>query len=146
MRHTKRNFYNKRLTLRRGMYLDIDMRKHHSRECHTHSRTHTYTHSIQLYFFAITLSRTHYHWKWYAKEPACKGNRQPVTLYKSHHTHLIDFPRETSARSFDVLHQYLSKSYVHQCAELYLSSDGVGTNLKFKYWPNCYFHRPMWKA
>ena len=47
MGHMKRNFYNKRSISRRGMYLDIDMRKHHSRECHTHSRMHTYTHSYR---------------------------------------------------------------------------------------------------
>ena len=110
MRHMKGNFYNKRLIAHRGMYLNIDMRKHHSRECHTHSRTHTYTHSIHIYFFAITPSRTLYQWKQYAKEPACKGNRQPGSLlhYNSHNINhilhiLIDLPRETSARSFDVL-------------------------------------------
>ena len=32
----------------RGKYLNIDMHKHHLRECHTYSRTHTYTHSIDL--------------------------------------------------------------------------------------------------
>ena len=80
MGHMKRNFYNKRSISRRGMYLDIVMRKHHSRECHTHSGMHTYTHSIPLYFFAITANRTHYHCIQYAKEPVCKGNRQPGAL------------------------------------------------------------------
>ena len=40
MGHMKRNFYNKRSISRRGMYLDIDMRKHHSRECHTFWHAH----------------------------------------------------------------------------------------------------------
>ena len=80
IRHMKGNFYNKRPISHRGMYLNMDTRKHHSRECLTYSRTHAYTHSIQLCFFVITPSRTHNHWRQYGKEPACKGNRQPGAL------------------------------------------------------------------
>ena len=50
--HMKRHLYQ-RLRSHRRKYLNIDMHKHHSRECHTHSRMHTYTQSIQLSgFFA----------------------------------------------------------------------------------------------
>jgi len=62
------------------MYLNIDMQKYHSRECHKHFRTHTYTQSIQLCFFAIAPGRTHYHWKQYAQEATCKGIPQPGTF------------------------------------------------------------------
>ena len=40
--HMKRNLY-KRLTLHRGMYLNIDISKHNPRECNTHSRIRTHT-------------------------------------------------------------------------------------------------------
>ena len=53
IRHMKGNFYNKRPISHRGMYLNMDTRKHHSRECLTHSRTHAYTHSIQLCFLLL---------------------------------------------------------------------------------------------
>ena len=50
--HTKRHLYE-RLRSHRRKFLNIDMHKHHSGECHTHSATHTYTQSIQLgRFFA----------------------------------------------------------------------------------------------
>ena len=38
----KRNLY-KRPILHRGVYLNIDIRKHHPRECNTHSRIPTHT-------------------------------------------------------------------------------------------------------
>ena len=125
----KGNFYNKRPISHRGMYLNMDARKHHSRECLTHSRTQAYTHSIQLCFFVITPSRTHYHWRQYAKEPACKGNRQPGALlyYNSHNIHyiihiwLIFLVKQVQDHSM-FWDQYLSQSHAHRCAELYLSS------------------------
>ena len=130
MRQMKGNFYNKRPISHLGMFLNIDMRKHHSRKCHTHFRTHTYTHSIRLYWFTITPSRTHYHWKQYAKEPACKGNRQPGAslYYNSHninhtkHIWLIFFVKQVQDHSM-FWDQYLSQSHAHRCAELYLTSD-----------------------
>jgi len=126
---TRKEFLQQKADMAPEMYLNIDMRKHHSRECHTHSRMHTYTHSIQLCFFAITPSRTHYHWKQYAKEAACKGNRQPGALlyYNSHNIHyiihiwLIFLVKHVQDYSM-FWDQYLSQSHAHQCAELYLSS------------------------
>jgi len=126
----KGNFYNKRPISHRGMYLNIDMRMHHSRKCHIHFRKHTYTHSIQLYLFTITPSRTHYHWKQYAKETACKGNRQPGASldYNSHninhtkHIWLIFLVKQVQDHSM-YWDQYLSQSHAHRCAELYLTSD-----------------------
>ena len=111
------------------MYLNMDTRIHHSRECLTHSRTHAYTHSIQLCVFVITPSRTHNHWRHYAKEPACKGNRQPGALlyYNSHNIHyiihiwLIFLVKQVQDHS-TFWDQYLSQSHAHRCAELYLSS------------------------
>ena len=41
IRYMKSNLY-KRPRSQLGMYLNIDMHKHHSREYHTHFRTHTY--------------------------------------------------------------------------------------------------------
>ena len=127
----KGNFYNKRPISHRGMYLNTDTRKHHSRECLTHSRRHAYTHSIQLCFFVITPRRTHYHWRQYAKEPACKGNRQPGALlyYNSHNIHyiihiwLIFLVKQVQDHSM-FWDQYLSQSpaHRHRCAGLYLSS------------------------
>jgi len=112
-------------------YLNIEMRKHHSRKCHTHSRTRTYIHSIQLYFFAIIPSRTHNHWKQYVNESACKGNRQPGALlhYNSHninhikHVWLIFLVKHVQDYSM-FWYQYLWQSHAHRCAELYLTKDG----------------------
>ena len=53
----KGNVYVKRPISHRGMYLNIDMRKHHSRECHTPSRTHTYTHCPSQ----LSIPYTHLH-------------------------------------------------------------------------------------
>ena len=122
-------FYNKRPISHRGMYINMDTRKHYSRECHKHFRTHAYTHSIQLCFFAITPKRTHYHWRQYAKEPACKSNHQPGAFlyYNSHNIHyiihiwLIFIVKEVQDHSM-FWDQYLSQSHAYRCAELYLSS------------------------
>ena len=96
---------------------------------HTFSHARIHPLNTVMFFFVITPSRTHYHWRQYAKEPACKGNRQPGALlyYNSHNIHyiihiwLIFLVKQVQDHSM-FWDQYLSQSHAHRCAELYLSS------------------------
>ena len=96
----------------------------------SHTFLHARIHPLNtVMFFVITPSRTHNHWRQYAKEPACKGNRQPGALlyYNSYniryiiHIWLIFLVKQVQDHSM-FWDQYLSQSHAHRCAELYLSS------------------------